>query len=302
MSALVIIPFPVTDGSLSYSNIAEDDYSAWAIGTTYDEGDYVIRTSTHKVYLSVADGNLGKTPETDDGTWWIEVGATNKWRPFDAKLGQSASKTDAVQYIIGLPSRMDAIALIGVVAVEAIITVEDPDENVTFTETRELLDTSGIASWLDFFTYEDTYDPEVVFSGIDALSGYTMQITINNPGGTASVAEICAGRVENLGDIVDGAASGFIDYSTKLIDDFGNITVYKRPTARKAEWEISFDTRSNKRIQTALQDARGAPAFFYPGDDMTDFYLSVYGVADEFLPRLGAGGKTQATLSLTGVT
>ncbi len=302
MTALVIIPFAVNDGNLAASNVPETDHSAWLVGTTYALGDRVIVVATHKVYESSAAGNTGNDPTVGDVAWWFEVGSTNRWRAFDGTLGQSTSQADSITCTIGLPSRADAIAFIDLGAVTAKVVVKNASAVTTFTEERTLLDTSGITSWLDFFTYEDTYDPEVVFSGLGALSGYTIEITLTNTGGTVEVSEIVAGKAEYLGEILDGSRSGFTDYTKKTVDDFGNISFIKRPTARKAEWVIAFETLSNRRIQRALESARASAAFFYPGDDMSAYYVSVYGVADDFFPQLASGGTTIATLALTGVS
>lgn len=302
--AIVIIPFPVTDGNLVASNVAEDDYPLWAAGTDYAVGDRVISPVTHKIYESVSDANLGNDPTNSNNrpVPWVEVGSTNRWRAFDATLGQSTTNADEITFTIGLPSRMDALALIDIIAVSARLVIKDTGSSTVYDQTKQLLDTSGIASWLDFFTYEDSYDPEQIFADLGALSGFSAEITLSNPGGVAELAEIAAGKSESLGTLLDGTKSGFTDYSKRTVDGFGNISITKRPTARRAEWEISFPSRSNRRIQRALEEARGAPAFFYPGDDMIDFYVSIYGVADDFFPGLSSGGTTNATLSLTGVS
>jgi hypothetical protein len=105
-----------------------------------------------------------------------------------------------------------------------------------------------------------------------------------------------------LGIVTENSRSGFTDYSRKEIDAFGNITIVKRPTARKAEWEFIFLTQSNRRIQRALEEARGAPAFFYAGAELAALDLNVYGVVDDFFPALKTGAYTESTLTLTGAS
>jgi hypothetical protein len=304
MTALMVVPFEVNNGNFISSNVPEDDYAGYSEATTYARGDRVITTLRHLVLESVTDGNVGNNPFAPNTgnipTHWLIVGSTNRWRVFDKSLGQSTTNPDSINFLIGVPSRLDAVALVGLVAVTARVQVTNSLGAETYNQTRELLDVSAIADWLGFFTYSDTFDPEVVFDGINAVAGSTLEITLTTTGGIAEVAEIIAGKAEVLGTILEGTRSGFTDYSRKEVDDFGNITIVKRPTARRAEWELSFPTRANRRIQRALEEARGAPAFFYPGPDMVDFYVSVYGVADDFFPSLQSGGQTQATLSLTG--
>ena len=302
MTAIMIVPFAVTDGNLVSSNVPENDYPAWAAPTSYAQGARVISTATHLVYESVSDGNIGNNPTVAANipTHWLVVGSTNRWRAFDTSLGQSTTNVGDINYAIGVITRMDAVAFIGLVATSVRVVVRNPSGAVTYDQSTELLDVSDITDWLDFVTFDGAFDNETVFENISAVAGSDLEITISTLNGIAEVSEVIAGKAEQLGIVLAGTRSGFTDYSRRVVDDFGNITIVKRPTARRAEWEISFPTRANRRIQRALEEARGAPAFFYPGANMTDFYISVYGVADDFFPVLQVGERTQATLSLTG--
>jgi hypothetical protein len=301
MTASMFVPIAMNDAVLTASNIPEDDYAAWASGASYTAGDRVIRAVTHSVYEAATTGISNTAPESD-AVMWIRVGATNRWRPFDGSIGQDASQSGTVTYTFTAPSVNDAIAFVGLTAVSVQVVVKDASSVVKYDETRQLVDGSNISSWLDFFTYETEFDDEQVFTDLPIFATYTVEVTIDGDGGAAGVGEIVFGKQVSLGKIVDGSRSGFTDYTTRTVDDFGNIELVQRPTARKAEWLFVFDTRSNRRIQKALESARGTKCFFYPGADMADFYLSVFGVADEFYPSLSAGGTTVDTLSLTGVS
>ena len=76
----LIRPETVTDTIFQSSDVPENDYSAWLVGTTYADGDRVIVTTPniHKIYESQQGANTGNDPTTDDGTWWVEVSSTNR--------------------------------------------------------------------------------------------------------------------------------------------------------------------------------------------------------------------------------
>ena len=299
MTASMVVPIKVNDAVLTASNIPEDDYPVWVNGATYTLGARAIRTVTHSVYERVVAGVSSEAPENDPDSW-VRVGATNRWRPFDGSLGQVASNSSSITYTLTSPVMADAVAFVNLAAVSVQVVVKDASSIVKYDQTRELIDTSAISSWLDYFTYETQYEPEQVFIGLPIFSSYTVEITLDGEGGDASVGEIVFGRAVILGKILDGSRSGFNDYTSRNIDQFGNIELTVRPTARKAEWRFAFDTRSNRQIQRELEKARGIKCFFYPGEDMTEFYLSVFGIAEEFYPSLSAGGTTIDTLSLVG--
>lgn len=301
MTASFFVPVDMNDAVLTASNIPEDDYPAWVSGETVAIGDRRIRTTTHKVYEAAFSGVANDAPE-NNASQWITVGSTNRWRPFDGSLGQDATNSGSITYTFAAPIRLDAIAFVGLGAVSARVVVKNSDGDVVYDETRDLVDASLIGSWLEYFTYETEYDPEQVFTGLPVFALSTVEVTLDGEGGAASVGEIVFGREVVLGKILSGSRSGFTDYTVRNVDDFGNIDLVTRATARKAEWRFIYDTRSNRRIQRELENARGKKCFFYPGENMTDFYLSVFGVADEFYPALDAGGNTIDTLSLTGVS
>ena len=75
----VIKPIAVTDATLYGCSEPEDDYAAWAIGTTYGAGDKVIVLSTHKIYESLQAANTGNDPTTATD-WWLDLGPTNRWK------------------------------------------------------------------------------------------------------------------------------------------------------------------------------------------------------------------------------
>lgn len=84
----IIEPVRITPAMLISSNVPEDDHPDWDAGTTYGNGDRVIRS--HRIFESVQGGNTGHNPAADDvGEWWVEVSATNRWRAFDLEIGRA---------------------------------------------------------------------------------------------------------------------------------------------------------------------------------------------------------------------
>jgi len=265
-------------------------------------GDRVIRVETHSVYEAATAGNLNTAPENDPANW-LRVGSTNRYRAFDASVGQAASNLDQITYTISPVNRCDAIAFVNLSATSIRVVVKDGAASVRYDQTKQLVDTTGIENWLDYFEYQEEYQPEYVFSNIPLNSDGTIEITIATAvGTTAEVGEIVLGKSVQLGVLLDQSRSGFTDYTLRRQDDFGNVTFTVRPTARKAEWVLESPTNTNRRTQMALEAVRGVTCYFHPGDGMSAFYLGVLGVADDYFPALSADGQTRSTLSITGVS
>src|SRR5690554_5730493 len=94
--ARVIRPMQITPDNLVSSNVAEDDYPAWLVGTAYAVDAWVI--DDHFVYQAAA-ANTGKKP-ADSPTIWAKKGATNRWLMFDNKVGTQTVRVDGIDVVV----------------------------------------------------------------------------------------------------------------------------------------------------------------------------------------------------------
>jgi hypothetical protein len=134
----IIKPVTVSNSVLTSSNVTEDDYSEWSSSTTYADGANVIVVgTTHKVYESLVNSNLNNDPTTDDGTNWLELGATNRWKAFDQKIADQVSNTDTIEYQFNDPnSNITSLSMFGLSGTSCNVTVTDGDlVNTTYTVT-----------------------------------------------------------------------------------------------------------------------------------------------------------------------
>jgi len=134
----IIKPVTVTNSILTSSNVTEDDYSEWSSSTTYADGDKVIVIgTTHKVYESLVGSNLNNNPTTDDGTNWLELSATNRWKAFDQKIADQVSNLNNIQYKFNdANSNVTAMSFFGLSGNSVNVTVTDADlEDTTYAVT-----------------------------------------------------------------------------------------------------------------------------------------------------------------------
>ncbi len=137
----VLIPFTTKDNNLLSSNITEDDYGTWSSSTSYSVDDKVISTTTHRIYEALqASTNVDPTTDTADPPYWLDLGATNRWRAFDKLISDPvtvASGTNTVEYTLGgygVPA--NAVVLFGIKGREVELTVTDASlDETTYTVT-----------------------------------------------------------------------------------------------------------------------------------------------------------------------
>ena len=148
----IIRPITVIDAVLASSNVLESDYPAYSPVTPYALGDRVIVVSTdvHRIYESLQAENTGHVPATED-TWWLEVGATNRWKMFDGSVTSQTSNADSIATVFLVTGRADSVALLNCSAASARITMTDLVDGVVYDKTYSMISGSGIADWFNYF-------------------------------------------------------------------------------------------------------------------------------------------------------
>jgi len=125
------------------SNIPESStgYLEYNTGTTYIDGQYCISSvsGVHRIYESLQNGNLNNPlpvlPLTSTA-WWLEVGATNPWKVFDAKVqSQSQVTSQAMINWVVNPGLIDSITLLNIDATSTQIIMADQNTNLVINGT-----------------------------------------------------------------------------------------------------------------------------------------------------------------------
>jgi len=298
-----INPLTITDSLFLSSNLAEDDYAAWSAGTTYALGTRVIVVSVHKVYESASSGNTGNDPTTDTtGTYWIEVGATNKWKAFDQHISDPATNANTIQYVISSGATVvNSLAFFGLsadtVQIQVVVSAVE-----FYNTTIQLLDTSTVVDWYTYFFEPATIKAqELLVADLPAYTNATITITITETGETVQVGQIVLGSLVTLGRTGYGSSIGIEDYSRKERDTFGNPVIIERAFAQKANYEVSILTADARRVQRFLSDYRATPIVWIGNQDPT-YGLIVYGFYTQFSINLSTYSTSYSTIEVEGLT
>ncbi len=271
----VIEPMNITDAVLAASNIPENDHPVWDGMATYAADDLVILTTTHRVYQAVA-ASTGQDPATDDGTYWLDVGATNRWKAFDHIIADLASRTGSITFTLAPTEIVDGMAFFGLDAASVRVVVKDASAATVYDRTEQVVDRTEQVDWWSWFFDPIEFDTEAMFTGLPGYAGNTIEITVSSAG-TARVGEIVTGRIQTLGETLVDTTVGFIDYSLKERDAFGYPIIVPRGTADRSEFRFSFPTEDARRVKRICVRLRATPAVYYADDNTTGFGTTVYG-------------------------
>ncbi len=293
----IISPMQVTDVELVASNIAEDDHPDWGAGTTYAAGDKVISTASHRIYESMQDGNQGNDPVADDGTWWLDLRATNRWSAFDNRRSNKARRADQITYSIVPTQDCDAISLFGLTAGSVRIEVWDGAVRI-YDQTFVMADTGHVVSVYTYFFGGIVYARQKVLNGFPGYIGHRIDITISAIGAMAEVGHIVLGRNHLLGTVLNLPRIDFVSHSRKGYDDFGEEILVKRGSTRKVEVSLAVPTIQAPRVMDIIDEVDGLATAFYASGNGPNFGVEGLGFVDDHGQPLDVAGESVFPLIL----
>jgi hypothetical protein len=298
----IIRPVVVTDAVLDSSNVPENDYAEWDVATAYTVGNRVILLSTHRIYEAVGS-STGVNPATDDGTNWLNIGATNRWKAFDQKISDPVTQLESISYTLtDDTSTPTGVALFGLKGISATVTVTDSVEGEVYNQTNSLLDSDEIFDWFTYFFEEITYVSTTLFTGIPPYRGSTVSVTVTeDTGETAQLGQLVFGSLTELGVTTYGTAISIQDFSRKETDAFGNFIVVERAFANLVDFDVRLPTQTAGRVRRILAEYRATP-IVYIGNEDSSFGTVVYGFYRNFDITLDTPSLSFAAIEVEGLS
>jgi hypothetical protein len=248
---------------------AVETVALWNAGTTYAVGDEARSDTTHRIYRSLQASNTNHDPEADVdpesglGTWWQDVGPTNAWAMFDPVNLTQTSVADAIEVTLEPAGLVNAIALFNLEASSVTVTITDDDAGEVYNETFDLISTGNVGD--DFYAW--CFEPiirrtDLHVENLPAYLGAQIDIAIDNPGGMARCGNCVAGAQRQLGETAWGFETGNISYSRRIEDDFGNIKLVRRPSRRRASFQVLVRRAFRDEVSRLLDLYESEPIVF----------------------------------------
>jgi hypothetical protein len=283
----VITPKDITESVYNSSSIAEPDVSVgevvWNAATSYNVGDRVIRTTTHRVYQNLIAGVNSTLPENaTSGTSprWLDVAATNKWALFDEYITSKSTNPSSLNVVL-VTGGADSIAFFETVAESINIKVRSAVGGPIVYEQTFYLG-SGTENWYGLFSSASDPVTQLVVSDLPYISNQVFDVTFNYASGTVQCGKLVIGNKFQLGLVQYGASAGIIDYSKKLTDEFGRISWVKRANSRRMNVELFVDNSKISGLQRHLANLAATPAVWVGSEESSYQPLVVYGGFKDF--------------------
>jgi hypothetical protein len=294
----IIKPVEITPAILTSSNVPETDYAAWSAATAYAVGDKV--TYNHRNYEALV-AHTGANPETDtsDPPKWLDLGADNRWRMFDDKVGSLTEQTGSIAVELQPGAVINSVALFNLLGRSATVTLTDPSEGVVYQRTVSLVD-AGVSDWYEWFFSPIGRQTDFVLLDLPAYGTATLSVTIDNASDTAAVGHLVMGRQAELGVAVYGSGVGITDYSRKETDTFGNSVVVERSFSKRAEFDVVVETPQIGRVQRLLASLRAQPVVWIGAEGYESTFL--FGYYRDFQISISGPSVSDASITVEGLT
>lgn len=275
----VVRPMAITPAMLVSSDVPEADYPEWTAGATYAIGDRVMLAAQHKVYQSAVSGNVGKSPAADRAAWQ-EVGATNRWRPFDKSVSSQVKQADSISYRIKPGQAVTSVGVLNITGGASLrVRVIDPTAGTVYDKAISLARVPIASGWWMWFFGERRAPTQALLQDLPSYPGADILIEIS---GTAELAAgvILLGQTRQFSlGVRMGARVGIQDYSRKERNDFGDVMVVERAFAKRAGFSMFLAADEVDALHQFLSEVRATPCLWigskrYEATTVYGFYKS----------------------------
>ncbi len=275
----VVKPIAVTPSMLVSTDVPEADYAEWAAGTTYAIDDRVIVAAQHKIYQSAVAANVGKDPATDRAAW-LEVGATNRWKPYDKSVSSQVVQAGSISYRIKPGQAVTSVGVLNITGGTSLrVRVIDPTFGTVYDKTVSLSRIPLAPGWWMWFFGERRAPTQAILQDLPSYPGADILIDIT---GTAELAVgvILIGQVRQFAlGVKMGARIGIQDYSRKERSEFGDVMLVERAFAKRASFSLLLTADEVDSFHQFLSEVRATPCLWigsrrYESTTLYGFYKS----------------------------
>jgi hypothetical protein len=277
----VIPPLEITDARLTSSTIAEPDAgeTEWSgSSVSYVLGDQRIRTTTHRIYECVSPHISAASPlPENDTTHWLDAGPTNKRAMFDLLRNTRTIQPLSITAVITPGERVNSLALTGMRANSAQITMTSVAGGGTVYTRSEDLNTREVFNHYDYCFKPFTTKTAIALFDLPPYTDGVISVTIAATSGNAECGACVVGTYEYIGDVVYEAESDVLNFSTVTRNFDGSTSaMVPRLNVPKTIQQIVFEKSRTNAIRALRDRLNGTPAI----------WAGIHGSDDEYFEAL----------------
>ena len=236
--------------------------------------------------VSVISSNAATSPDADNPDYMFSSGMTDS-----EFLTTQTENADSIEVEVGFDN-CDRVALFNLDAYSV-------DFELTNDDTSTVVQTKSVD--LEITGYTDEYK-EWAIVPMHIYANATLKISINKSGGTAKCGQCGVGLSSRLGGTRYGASPGFVDYSIKDENEFGQTYLSQGAWAKRQDIDVLFDLAALDAVFEDLVNVRGSLVYVDANNESTEFEsLMLLGFIEDWSIRINNPAKALLTMSIQGV-
>jgi hypothetical protein len=217
----------------------------------------------------------GDIPESSP-TKWLDLGATNRWKMFDDKVGTRTTATQKISVELEMTEMVTGLAMLELDARTVTVTMTDATDGVVYGRTVDLQAALSAPDWWEYFFEPFSRRTSAVFVEFPFYRGARLKIDIEAGATEQAQCGAClVGQMHSFSKAVAyGATAGIQDYSRKTVDDWGNVQITERAFAKISRWDFMAERRVVDKLFGVLSRMRARPGLYIGGEreDVTVVY------------------------------
>lgn len=229
---------------LVYSNVPITE-PLWVAGS-YALGTKV-RDANNFVFESLAAGNTAPLTEKSN---WLPQGITNRLKMFDKAVNSQTVWPDEVIVVVKAGQLANTLTLLNVAG--ASVSVSQSESS--YSRTRSLV-SHDVLSWYDFWYQEPLWIGDTVFDDLPPYIESVVTVVVKSPSNQAAVGGFFLGKSKFIGKTQWELTAGILSYSGATADTFGNVTLMKRDSAKKMNFEVAIPRGYEDEIYRYMRSA-----------------------------------------------
>lgn len=277
--------------------VSEDLDGAPVVTTSAGSGTHTATAQVHRIYESQQGSNTGHPPAIDDGTWWVDIGPTNRWAMFDLLRNTGTVASSPLTVVLTPGQRVDSLALVGLVA-DAVTVEITVGAEVVYTTTQSL-SRRNTTTWYEYFFGDFLYQGAFAAFDLPPYVDGVITVTMTRATGNVTCGGLLIGRSVYLGRTENQAEDDALNFSVIERDDFGQSVLVPRRSVPRTNQRVLCEKTAVNKARTLREQLNAVPALWSGLDDADDDYFEavlILGIYKRF--TIGLDHPNHAIISL----